>query len=463
MTLTRKAGLYSTVIGLLVVVPILMHAQFAASSGTNGDRGERRPVILVAGICSENPGVPMLEIYPWLKQELKYTADEILLFSYASATPLSSPDPSVAKYGKTDTTKSIDGEGGSAALLRSLIFAATSKGSAVDIIAHSQGGVVSLYAALDLVGQAGPSVAGKIHSITTINSPVRGVDTLHFVSSLGLNCAGPTSDSVQDMEDSFLRTSPAIRDIVDQEWNSPPTRDPYIVTIGNTRDFVVSDDLFPDGRRAVLEDTAHVPLLYDAGTTPNRHEAPLRVASIAAAAPTRTALLDALISRKLNDVFLAATSYLRSTTARPSAAPLDLTSAFVGNETSQVTTTSAAPQILTGFAQTSAFLGNESSRISTRATIPEIITSFAQSQAFLGNDSAAISSRIAEPPIATGFRLTRVFTGNESSALAGRLYRPFATPALLAIPSLTQWASVIMAAWLGSLLVWRLRRRRSVS
>ena len=193
---------------MVVALAATMMSRFQADASSEG-RGERRRVILVAGICSENPAQSMGEIYRWLQDDLDYEANEILLFDYRGTTPLVSTGD---KYDKSATFISIGGNGRSAENLRGMINAQAGPGERFDIVAHSQGGVVSPYANLNHTGQAGPSVAGKIHGIVTINSPVQGIDALRFLGSGIFTCASAADPSVQDM----LNDPPIISNVINR-------------------------------------------------------------------------------------------------------------------------------------------------------------------------------------------------------------------------------------------------------
>ena len=125
--------------GLLLLVSlaiVTMTASASLAGPSEEGRGGRRPVILVAGVCSVNPAQSLAEIYQWLQEDLGYHAGEIILFDYRDATPLASASET---YQQSDTVISIDGAGGSAANLRAMIIALAAEGNQFDIVAHSQG------------------------------------------------------------------------------------------------------------------------------------------------------------------------------------------------------------------------------------------------------------------------------------------------------------------------------------
>lgn len=335
----RRLIVSSALAGALVAV-IVAWLAYDATAASSDVSGARRPVILVAGICSQNPAESMSEIYQWLQDDLDYSRDEIILFDYRDTTPLSSP---LDAYDEVSTLVSIDGAGGSASNLRGLIDSQVASGEQVDIIAHSQGGVVSLYAALDFAGQGGPSVAGKIHSIVTVESPVQGISELVFSTAdlfnfIGWSCASSISPSVIDMhpEEPF-DSSHVINMIVARNWASTPN--PYIINVANTEDIIISNGLTPDGERGFLF-TAHEWIHQDLGATLNpadAHTLPLEIISNSAAVPVRDRLLRALVEYQLQSLFLAGDSGLN-----PALAPASLevsfgqTRAFLGNQHSGI-------------------------------------------------------------------------------------------------------------------------------
>ncbi|MBI2545090.1 MAG: hypothetical protein HYW22_00625 [Candidatus Aenigmarchaeota archaeon] len=122
----------------------------------------RNPIVYVSGMCDGNPRNTFSEITTWLSRDLKYTSSDFYYFNY-QAGGLSGD-----RYDVLETMKSIDGNGGSAENLRNFILKSKTP---VDLITHSQGGIVALYALAQY-----PELKGRIHSIVTINSPVHGIE-----------------------------------------------------------------------------------------------------------------------------------------------------------------------------------------------------------------------------------------------------------------------------------------------
>jgi len=283
--------------------------------------GPRRRVILVGGICSQSPAQSMEEIYLWLRNDLRYDPDEIILFDYRGTTPLASPSKT---YNQDATWNSIDGEGGSADHLSGMIEILTkaTPGEQFDIIAHSQGGVVSLYAALK------PATAARINSIVTIESPVQGITAMAYFLS-NFTCANSLRPSVVDMRP----ISPVISKIGINNWSNLTT--PFVVTMANTEDPVISNVIsangFPNGESGVL-DNAHEQVQENlGGELLTAHGVPLNIISNSAAAPVRNKLLRALVEYQLEDVFLASPNGFISDLQSPPISPAPLTASFVGN------------------------------------------------------------------------------------------------------------------------------------
>ena len=403
---------------------LVMYHHEAGASGDDSGRGERRRVILVAGICSENPAQSMTEIYQWLQDDLDYNASEILLFDYRGTAPLSSGDT----YAETDTLIAIDGAGGSAANLRGMINAVARTGDQVLIISHSQGGVVSLFSTLDSPGQAGPSVAGKVHSVVTINSPVQGTDTVRFLGSGIFTCASPLDPSILDMfPNDPLDPNEVVEQITAQVWTGDAN--PYVITIANNRDPVISEGI-TDGLRGVL-DAAHEHVLQDLGGSLipfTVHTAPMNVISNSAAGPVRDKLLRALVEYQLRGLFLAGDVYLRPSLSRGPVQPQRLTSGFVGNGDSAVnpglSRASVQPQRLI-----SGFVGNGDSAVNpglSRASVqPQRLTN-----GFVGNGDSAVNPGLSRASVQPQ-RLTRGFVGNGDSGINPGLSRASLEPQTL--------------------------------
>ena len=333
-----------------------------------------------------------------MKEDLDYDATEILLFDYSGITPLSSP---LETYAQTDTLISIDGQSGSASKLRALINDQAGPGEQFDIVAHSQGGVVSLFAALDFSAQAGPPVTGKIHSIVTISSPVKGIDTVRFLGSGLFTCAGPAHPSILDMfPHNPLNPDEVIERIGRQNWVG--NNNPFVVTVANTKDPVISDAIPSDGVRGVL-DAAHEQVLeYLGGDLFSAHNITLNIISNSAAIPVENKLLRSLIEYQLQELFLTGNSYLRPALSRANIITLDTwTRTFMGNRDANLHPALGPPPL--NFGPPLVLLGSHDAVILhpvlSRALIetPNTFT-----RAFIGNRDANLHPALGPPSFSFG-------------------------------------------------------------
>ena len=328
-----------------IVVTAILVALLAAAmitiaghlpDATSADDLNPRRVVLVGDACTRNPAFSMDEIYRWLQDDLSLGIEDLILFDYRDATPL---DPTTEAYAKVDTLVSIDGVNGSAYYLREMINALAEPGEQFDVVAHGQGGVVSLYAALDHSGQAGQVVAGKIHSILTINSPVQGIDLDQFFGSGLFDCAISTDDSIQDM----LLLNGVIEPIVARDWAA--AENPYVINVANTSDLVISQGPLLDGLRGILDKANEPPVLeYLGGDLFSAHKLTLDVISNPLAAPVKEKLLRGLIEHQLANIFVGGySSHLTSEVLNPSPDPLKLSKVFLANQDSELVVYPAKP------------------------------------------------------------------------------------------------------------------------
>lgn len=305
-------------------------------TATSADETSPRRVILVADVCSRNPAFTMAELYQWLQDGLSLDLDDLILFDYRDSTPLAS---TTEAYARADTLISIDGVNGSAYYLREMINSLAGPGEEFDIVAHGQGGVVSLYAALDRSGQAGQAVAGKNHSILTIDSPVQGIELDRFLGSGLFDCAASNDDSIQDM---FLLDG-VIQPIVDRNWAA--TENPYVINVANTADIAIASGASLDGLRGVLATANEPPLRkYLGGDQFNAHIVTLELISNPLAAPVKGKLVRGLIEYQLASVFVGGySSHSAPGILQPSADPLKLSKVFLSNQDSELIVKPAQP------------------------------------------------------------------------------------------------------------------------
>ncbi len=206
--------------------------------------GTQRHVVFVAGMCSNNPKDPFNEINEWLVREMGYAHSELDYFNYKKG------GASGGTYDEDDTLKSIDDEGGSAENFRDFLKSRHEEwpDTEFDVIAHSLGGVVALYAL-----NRYPELQGIIHSVTTINSPLQGLDTVKFRASKLAPCT-------LDFERRHREQPPVLVDIKeDSGVISTISQADYskggsnIETIANSNDIVVSSPGHKSGEAGVLD------------------------------------------------------------------------------------------------------------------------------------------------------------------------------------------------------------------
>ncbi|MBM3932920.1 MAG: hypothetical protein FJ319_01235 [SAR202 cluster bacterium] len=292
---------------------------------------EHRRVVFVDGMCSEaaTPGdftggmidgavgpyePSFAQVRRWLIEERGYrdlpdrvdgapqVGDDIVYFSYASDRQKKYP------YTYLDTLISIDGDDftfnppgspqtasaprSSGLMLREYIRSLTANGETVDLVGFSQGGVVSLWAALD------DDISRRVNSITTIESPVRGTSNMAAQLAGTYTCSSNYSQAVLDMGASrplLGITSAMVQGILDQDWNEPGR--PRVVNVSSVSDPIVAGSIFATGGERGLLDAGKVHRLchIDAGgTVYESHSAPLRVyTNPVAMVSTREAILAA--------------------------------------------------------------------------------------------------------------------------------------------------------------------------
>lgn len=406
---------------------------------------QRNRVILVAGICSGpddtnqdhidagdfatstsegGAGVPehnFGEIRKWLQNDLGYNdvadradgkfqqLDEIVYFSYRE----NNTEHDALPYSDLDTLNSIDGTAApsSGYLLTQLIGRMTpNEGEKVDIIAHSQGGVVALWAALSTTTE------GRIGSIVTIESPLQGVDWLLWLllasflgdaaTDLGIVCADEFSPSVVDM----LPISPVIDSITAENWASKPR--PRVINISSVSDPIVADSVTLSttttnfvccGEKGLL-DSVKVHKFRDAidagGGLVDAHQFPLDVQTNAIAIQeTRQAILEGLL---IDTIVLG---HVRGEAAFagmriPLPQPKPLSTGYVGNESASVIDQlpNASPD-LRPRALTESYVGNDDqSSTPALSNARLLIAPVTSTASYVGNDDSSFEAGLIQPP-----------------------------------------------------------------
>ena len=445
-----------SILGVLAAAAVIL--MFWAQDSQAAPDSERNRVILVAGICSEpqsagvdvntdasegGVGVPehnLGEIRRWLIDDLGYRdlpdaadgnpdpADEIVYFSYRFNNQL--------PYFNSDTVISVDQvDGGlsSGVRLQLLIDKMTGPGEKVDIISHSQGGVVALWAALD------PATAGSINSIVTIGSPVRGIDLilweLLFVASViptelvGLDFCGDLGDS--DSPWDLIPSSDVISQIVQKDWAAKDAQGvvtktkPYVVNVANLTDPIVSDgvelsfDLFCCGERGILANshpTDPNKYRYQAGGTfLAAHQLALNVLTNSAAQPTKDAIIEALLTNwEASGVFFStrdSSLVAHTSTTEPAVQPVN-TSAYVGNGDGRLDVATTANGVTLGFSATGAYVGNGDGRLDVATVANGVTLNFAATGAYVGNGDGRVDRGLSKDDLLIEPIARSVYVGN---------------------------------------------------
>lgn len=124
----------------------------------------RRVAVLVGGLGSSSETAAVDDVDTGA---LGYAAGDVLRFSYAGGATTTSP------YGPRDTTGDLRGEGHALADVLEAAVAAAPASATVDVLAHSQGGLVTRLA-LDELAQRSPAVLARLGVVVTIATPHDG-------------------------------------------------------------------------------------------------------------------------------------------------------------------------------------------------------------------------------------------------------------------------------------------------
>jgi hypothetical protein len=152
--------------------------------------GGRRVAVLVAGLGSHSEGSTVDQVHTG---ELGYADPDVVRFSYAGGRV---PDPSDAfgsipatTYGAPETQADLSVAGDRLADLLEQV-AAAAPGTPVDLIAHSQGGVVARLALIELERRHGPGGLGALGVVATLGTPHGGADIATAVHAWGSTESG---------------------------------------------------------------------------------------------------------------------------------------------------------------------------------------------------------------------------------------------------------------------------------
>ena len=448
-TYRRRRSLVAAALAVVAVAGCVtgILAAFASDNPSSNSPYQRHRVLFVPGICSTGPmaidqdtGKPgtFYEIYRWMVDELGYAPfrdsptsggrpeSDVYGFSYGPDVTVNEDDldidPERVEYSANDTRHSIKNV--HAPRLREYLrqMSENYPNEAFDIVAHSMGGVVALYTAARYHDELG----NRLHSIVTINSPVKGNGGWRTIlSPLVLPCAEIGDAAVLEMNKS-TEVMNAIRDFA---WNTPEHDSLFVATIANECDPIVTTLIteYPGADLGIVDNADYADTfvadpsgcakadLVNKDKMIFEHKAPLLVTTNTAAAPSKTALITSLILHSLNDVFFGTVGdVLRPTFSKAGiTTPNTFRRAFVGNDHVRQHSALEKPLLTGSFAQTRAFLGNDHVRQHPALEKPLLTGSFAQTRAFLGNGGALLQPGLARAPLAVDLDLTRVFMGNQ--------------------------------------------------
>lgn len=159
-----------------------------SSEPTPGPIPERRVALLVGGLGSSSNDAAVDEVDT---AALGYRPGDVVRFSYLGGTTADNP------YGPADTTVDLRK---SADQLRLLLqdLQAANPGVPVDIIAHSQGGLVARQA---LAWEYNPNDARfpPVHHLVTLGTPHQGTDLATALAMLGQSTSGQLAQGAFDL------------------------------------------------------------------------------------------------------------------------------------------------------------------------------------------------------------------------------------------------------------------------
>ncbi len=157
----------------------------------------RRVAVLVAGLGSHSEASTVDQVRT---AELGYAAPDVVRFSYAGGRV---PDPTdrfarieATTYGAPETQADLRAAGTRLADLVEDV-AAGARGAPVDLIAHSQGGVVARLALIELERRHGADWMEKLGVVATLGTPHGGADLATAVHAWG------STESGGDVLDAF--------------------------------------------------------------------------------------------------------------------------------------------------------------------------------------------------------------------------------------------------------------------
>jgi hypothetical protein len=198
---------------------------------------ERRVAVLVAGLGSHSRDSTVDQVRT---EQLGYAVPDVLRFSYAGGRVPDRTDGfdsiPASTYDAPETQTDLRASGGRLADLVEQV-ASEAPGSPIDLYAHSQGGVVTRLALIELERRHGTAWLDRIALVATLGSPHGGADLATAVHAISSTRAGST---ILD----------AVGAVTDQELDD---ESPSVDQLGETSDVIaeLADHPVPDTVDAV--------------------------------------------------------------------------------------------------------------------------------------------------------------------------------------------------------------------
>lgn len=168
-------------------------------------RRQRRIAVLVGGLGSTSESAAVDDIDTHV---LGYAEPDVMRFSYGGGrTPDDTdgfPEIPATSYGPEESQTDLWTEG---ALLADLLeqVAVAAQGAPIDIYAHSQGGLVTRAALIELERRHGVAWLDRLGLVATLGSPHGGADLATAVDAIGTTAAGSALlDAVGGLTDQAL-------------------------------------------------------------------------------------------------------------------------------------------------------------------------------------------------------------------------------------------------------------------
>ena len=210
----------------------------------------RRFAVLVAGLGSSSSSAAVDDLDT---TALGYRAGDVMRFSYAGgrvptdsriAGELAAID--VAAYGPRDTVGDLEAAAHHLADVLVQVAEAAPAGVPVDVIAHSQGGVVTRLALLELAG-SNPDALARIGVVATLGAPYGGADLAglvraadaHPIDQVGVDAVRVVADLPISPDDVAVRQLAPGSDLLAKMADVPPPTGITFLSIAARGDLVV--------------------------------------------------------------------------------------------------------------------------------------------------------------------------------------------------------------------------------